>query len=75
MRLRTAASMLSSNVWNSARTRTYAIQKSPCASFSGNQTDPYPSVGVAAREGYWNLDHEALEPARTFLQAVAAAVN
>ena len=49
--------------------------KARVRAFLATKRDPYPSVGVAAREGYWNLDHEALEPARTFLQAVAAAVN
>jgi len=49
--------------------------KARVRAFLATKPDPYPSVGVAAQEGYWNLDHEALEPARTFLQAVAAAVN
>jgi len=49
--------------------------KARVRAFLATKRDPYPSVGVAAREGYWNLGHEALEPARTFLQAVAAAAN
>ena len=43
--------------------------------FLATKPDSYPSVGIAAKKGYWPLDHEALEPARTFLQSVAAAAN
>ena len=38
--------------------------------FLATKEKPYSSVGVAAKEGYWNLDHEALEPARRFLKSV-----
>ena len=35
-------------------------------------TQPLPqvSVGVAALKGYWNLDHQALQPLRQFLTAL-----
>lgn len=35
--------------------------------FLATRPDPHLSVGVAAKRGYWNLDHTALEPIRTFL--------
>lgn len=49
--------------------------KAHARAFLATKSDPYPSVGIAARKGYWPLDHEALEPARTFLKSVAAAAN
>ena len=49
--------------------------KARARAFLATKPDSYPSVGIAAKKGYWPLDHEALEPARTFLQSVAAAAN
>jgi len=47
-----------------------------CArAFLATKPKSYCSVGVAANEGYWNLDHEVLEPARKFLQSLAAAAD
>lgn len=43
--------------------------------FIATQSEPHVSVGIAARKGYWPLDHEVLEPVRTFLKSVAAAAN
>lgn len=36
---------------------------------------PHVSVGVAAKEGYWDLNHAVLEPVRAFLQSVVAAAG
>lgn len=49
--------------------------KARARAFLATKPDSYPSVGIAARKGYWPLDHEVLEPARTFLKSVAAAAN
>ena len=49
--------------------------KARARAFLATKPDSYPSVDIAARKGYWPLDHEALEPARTFLKSVAAAAN
>lgn len=49
--------------------------KARARAFLTTKPDSYPSVGVAARKRYWNLNHQVLEPARTFLQSVAAAAN
>ena len=43
--------------------------------FLATKQKPYPSVGVAARIGYWDLGHEVLEPTRKFLQSLAAATD
>ena len=43
--------------------------------FLATKPNSYPSVGVAAKKGYWELDHEALKPAREFLESVAAAAE
>ena len=32
--------------------------------------NPHLSVGVAAKAGYWNLEHHALEPVRDFLRSL-----
>ena len=34
------------------------------------QPEPHVSVGVAALKGYWNFDHEAFAPLRSFLTAL-----
>ena len=49
--------------------------KARARAFLATKPDSYPSVGIAAKKGYWPLDHEVLEPARTFLKSVAAAAN
>ena len=36
---------------------------------------PHVSVGVAAKEKYWDLNHAVLEPVRAFLQSVVAAAG
>ncbi|OOV36726.1 hypothetical protein BO98_00655 [Candidatus Synechococcus spongiarum LMB bulk10D] len=43
--------------------------------FLATKQKPHPSVGVAARIGYWDLGHEVLEPTRKFLQSLAAATD
>lgn len=49
--------------------------KARARAFLATKPDSYPSVGIAAKKGYWPLDHEVLEPVRTFLKSVAAAAN
>jgi len=49
--------------------------KARARAFLATKRDSHPSVGIAARKGYWNLDHEALEPVRRFLKSVAAAAD
>ena len=43
-----------------ARARAYLV----------TQPLPHLSVGVAAKRGYWNLDHEELGPLRSFLKGL-----
>ena len=49
--------------------------KARARAFLATKPDSYPSVGIAAKKGYWPLDHEVLEPVRTFLKSVAAAAH
>ncbi len=34
--------------------------------------EPHPSVGIAAKKGYWNLDHAAFGPLEAFLSGLGA---
>lgn len=36
--------------------------------YIATRSDPHVSVGVAARRGYWDLNHDALLPVQTFLR-------
>lgn len=45
-----------------ARTHAYLATK----------PDPHLSVGFAAKRGYWDLEHKALEPLRAFLREIAS---
>ncbi len=49
--------------------------KARARAFLATKPDSYPSVGIGARKGYWPLDHEVLEPVRTFLKSVAATAH
>ena len=46
--------------------------KARARAFLATTQDPHLSVGVAAKRGYWNLNHLALEPVRSFLRSIAA---
>ncbi len=39
--------------------------------YLATRRDPHLSVGIAAKRGYWPLDHAVLQPVRAFLQLVA----
>lgn len=43
------------------------LAKSRVATFLAAQSDPPPSLGVAAEKGVWQLDHQALNPLIRFL--------
>ena len=46
--------------------------KAHVRAYLATRRDPHLSIGVAAqRQGYWNLDHPALQPLCQFLTAVA----
>ena len=47
-------------------------EKARARVFLATRPDPHLSVGVAAKRGYWNLDHAALEPVLTFLRDAIA---
>lgn len=36
--------------------------------YLATRDDPHVSVGVAARKGYWDLNHSALREVRSFLK-------
>ena len=46
--------------------------KARAQAYLATKRDPHLSVGDAALRGYWNLDHQALEPLRTFLNEIAS---
>ena len=46
--------------------------KARARAFLATKRDPHLSVGVAAKRGYWNLNHAALKPVHTFLRRIAA---
>lgn len=51
------------------------IQRFPKAfvhAFLATRPEPHVSVGIAARKGYWNLEHPALEGVRTFMLGLAS---
>ena len=52
-----------------------SLDKAWARVFIATQSEPHVSVGIAAKKGYWPLDHEVLEPVRTFLKSVAAAAH
>ena len=45
-------------------------EKARCRVWLATKPDPHLSVGVAAKRGYWNLDHSALAGVRAFLKAL-----
>ena len=46
-------------------------EKARCRAWLATKPEPHLSVGVAAKRGYWDLEHPALEGVRTFLMALA----
>ena len=46
--------------------------KARACAYLASTPDPHVSVGVAARKGYWNLDHEAFDSIRNFMQGLCA---
>ncbi|MXY68845.1 MAG: hypothetical protein F4Y47_09835 [Acidobacteriia bacterium] len=51
---------------------THRPEKARSHAYLATKRDPHLSVGFAAKRGYWNLKHQALEPLRTFLREVAS---
>ena len=49
--------------------------KARAQAYLATRPSPQVSVGVAAREGYWPLDHEAFAGLRTFLTALQGAAE
>lgn len=47
--------------------------KARANAYLSSTREPHVSVGVAAKKGYWNLDHEAFHPIRHFMQGLCAA--
>ena len=47
--------------------------KARANAYLSSQKEPHVPVGIAARKGYWNLDHEAFRPIRHFMQGLCAA--
>ena len=45
-------------------------EKARCHAWLATKPDPHLSVGIAAKRGYWNLDHSALAGVRAFLKAL-----
>lgn len=45
--------------------------KARARAYLATKRDPDLSVGVAAKRGYWNLEHPVLQPLRTFLSEIA----
>ena len=48
-------------------------EKARSRAYLATKPDPHLSIGVAAKRGYWNLDHPVLHPLRTFLQDITVA--
>ncbi len=46
--------------------------KQRARAFLATRNKPHPSVGIAARKGYWNLDHAAFGPLQAFLSGLGA---
>lgn len=44
--------------------------KARAHAYIATQSDPHVSVGVAAKKGFWNLEHNELDPVREFLTAL-----
>lgn len=47
--------------------------KARANAYLSSKEEPHVSVGVAAKNGYWNLDHEAFAPIRGFMQSLCPA--
>ncbi len=47
--------------------------KARASAYLATKDKPNVSVGVAAKKGYWNLDHEAFAPIRDFMRGLCAA--
>ena len=45
-------------------------EKARCRAWLSTQPEPHLSVGVAAKRGYWDLDHGAFAGVRTFLNTL-----
>ena len=48
-------------------------EKARTNAYLSSTPEPHVSVGVAAKKGYWNLDHEVFDPIRNFMQGLCAA--
>lgn len=46
--------------------------KARAHAYLATKPDPHLSVGFAAKRGYWDLEHKALEPLRAFLREIAS---
>ena len=46
--------------------------KARAHAYLATKRDPHLSVGDAALRGYWDLDHQALKPLRTFLREITS---
>ena len=46
-------------------------EKARARAYLATKHDPHLSVGVAAKRGYWNLDHPVLQPLCVFLRNIA----
>lgn len=49
--------------------------KARCRVRLATMPEPHLSVGVAAKRGYWDLSHSALEGVRTFLMSLCRSAN
>ena len=47
------------------------MPKSRVYAWIATQSEPNVSVGVAAKKGFWNLDHSALDPVRNLLLSLS----
>ena len=48
-------------------------EKARARAYLATKRDPHLSIGVAAKRGYWDLDHPSLQPLCAFLQELAVA--
>ena len=51
------------------------VAKARACAFLATKPKPYVSVGIAAKKGYWDLDHGALAPIHQFLQGACDAAT
>ena len=56
----------------SSREPTKRPDKARARAFLTTRPEPHFSVGVAAKERYWDLDHAAFQNVRTFLYSIAS---